>query len=94
MNRRQFALAAVSFSALLAGCDTEQKLAATATLLNNSEIQSALKNLADAIDTMVGDVGEFDSNSWREVVPQVTNSSEEVSSGFEALRRALSVPNA
>ena len=94
MNRRQFALAAVSCSALLTGCDTEQKPAATATLLNNSEIQSALKNLADAIDTLVGDVGEFDSNSWREVVPQVTNSSEEVSSAFEALRRALNVPNA
>ena len=93
MNRRQFVLSAVLCSALLAGCDTEQKPAATATLLNNSEIQSALKNLADAIDTLVGDVGEFDSNSWREVVPQVTSSSEEVSSSFEALRRALSVPN-
>ena len=93
MNRRQFALAAVPCSALLVGCDTEQKPAATATLLNNSEIQSALKNLANAIDTLVGDVGEFDSNSWREVVPQVTSSSEEVSSAFEALRRALSVPN-
>jgi hypothetical protein len=82
-----------SCSALLAGCDTEQKPAATATLLNNSEIQSALKNLADAIDTLVGDVGEFDSNSWKEVVPQVTSSSEEVSSAFEALRHALNVPN-
>jgi hypothetical protein len=94
MNRRQFALAAASCSVLLTGCDTEQKPAATATLLNNSEIQSALKNLADAIDTLVGDVGEFDSNNWREVVPQVTSSSEEVSSAFEALRHALSVPNA
>ncbi len=95
MNRRQFALAAASCSVLLAGCDTEQKPPATATLLNNSEIQLALKNLANAIDTLVGDVGEFDSsNSWRDVVPQVTSSSEEVSSAFEALRRTLTVPNA
>ncbi len=94
MNRRQFALAAASYSALLTGCDTEQRPAATATLLNNNEIQSALKNLADAIDNLVGDVGEFDSNSWRDVVPKVTSSSEEVSSAFESLRHALSVPKA
>lgn len=94
MNRRKFALTAISCSVLLTGCDTEQKPATTATLLNNSGIQSAMKNLADAIDNLVGDVGEFDSNSWREVVPKVTSSSEEVSSAFEVLRRALSVPNA
>lgn len=94
MNRRHFALTAMSCSVLLTGCDTEQKPAATATLLNNSEIQASLKNLADAIDNLVGDVGEFDSESWREVVPKVTSSSEEVSSAFEALRRSLSVPNA
>ena len=52
-----------------------------------------MKALADAIDTLVGDVGEFDTMNWREVVPRVTSSAEDVSSSFERLRRALSVPN-
>ena len=48
--------------------------------------------LGTAIDTLVGDIREFDTVNWREVVPQVTSSSEEVRSSFESLLRALSVP--
>lgn len=91
MNRRQFARVALSASALLVGCDTEQKPSHTATLLNNSEVQDALKSLASAIDSLVGDVGNFDTQNWKEVVPEVTSSAEEVSGAFERLRRALQV---
>jgi hypothetical protein len=93
MNRRKFSTAAFASAVFLAGCDTEQKPAPTATLLNNSGIQEAMKAVADAIDTLVGDVGEFDTENWRDVVPKVTSSAEDVSSSFEALRSALSVPN-
>jgi hypothetical protein len=41
--------------------------------LTNGGIQEALKRLADAIDNLVGDVGEFDTENWREVVPKVTH---------------------
>jgi hypothetical protein len=45
--------------------------------------------LADAIDNLVGDVGDFDTKNWKEVVPEVTSGAEEVSGAFERLRRAL-----
>jgi hypothetical protein len=49
MNRRQFFRVTLSTSALFIGSDTEQE-PSTAALLNNSEVQDALKSLADAID--------------------------------------------
>jgi hypothetical protein len=91
MNRRQFARVTLSASALLIGCDTQQKPAHTATLLNNSEVQEALKSLAGVIDNLVGDVGDFDTKPWTEVVPEITSGTEEVSGAFERLRRALQV---
>jgi hypothetical protein len=49
MNRRDFARTALSSTALLFGCDNEQKPSHTATLLNNSGVQEALKSVEDAI---------------------------------------------
>lgn len=54
MNRRQFALLFPS-AVLLVGCDTDQKPDHTATLLNNSGVQEAMKALDDAIGTLEGD---------------------------------------
>jgi HAMP domain-containing protein len=93
MNRRQFAISALSASLVLIGCDTDQKPSHTATLLNNGEVQEALKSLADAIDNLSGDVSNFDTENWREVVPEVKSGTEEVSGAFERLRRALQVPS-
>jgi outer membrane murein-binding lipoprotein Lpp len=92
MNRRRFAVAAISSTVLLAGCNTEQKPSSTATPFNNSGIQESLKSLAAAIDDLVGDISEFDTENWREVVPKVTSSAENVSERFEALRRELIIP--
>lgn len=92
MNRRDFGLALSTCAvAALTGCDTEQKPAATATIFNNDAIQTALKTLASAIDDLVGSVSEFDSEDWKEVVPEVTGSAENVSSAFESLRKELGV---
>jgi len=93
MNRRQFARVALPATGLLFGCNTDQKPSHTATLLNNIEVQNALKSLADAIDDLAGNVSEFDTKAWREVVPEVTAGTEEVSGAFERLRRALQVSN-
>ena len=90
MNRRQFAISALSASTIL-GCDTDQKPSHTATLLNNADIQNAMKSLADAIDNLAEDVSEFDTEDWKEVVPKITGGTEDVSAAFERLRRALQV---
>jgi hypothetical protein len=52
-------------------------------------VQDALKSLGDVIDNLVGDVGDFDTKNWKEVVPEVTSGAEEVSGAFERLRPAL-----
>ena len=90
MNRRQFAIM-LPVACTLIGCDTDQKPSSTATLLNNSEVQDALKALNDAIDSLEGDVGRFDEDNWREVVPDVETSATDVRNAFDNLRQALGV---
>lgn len=92
MNRRQFAVS-VATAGLLIGCDTEQKPAATATLLNNSEVQDAMKAVDSAIDDLESNVGSFEDENWREVVPEVQSAASNVRDAFDNLRRALQVPN-
>lgn len=92
MNRRQFAVS-LSAAGLLAGCDTDQKPAATATLLNSSQVQDAMKAVESAIGDLESDVGRFDDENWREVVPDVESAAADVRDAFEKLRSALQVPN-
>lgn len=89
MNRRKFAL--LLPAAAMMGCDTEQKPSHGATLLNNSAVQAALKALDDAIDGLEGDVGRFEGENWREVVPDVDAAATDVRDAFNALRRELGV---
>ena len=93
MNRREFSLAALSSVALVAGCDTDQKPSHTATLLNNSRVQEALKALESAIGGLEGEVDNFGTTNWREVVPEVEGSTSNIRSAFEDLRRALGTPD-
>jgi len=67
MNRSKFAFS-LPVAGLLIGCDTDQKPAATATLLNNPEVQEAMKAVDSAIDGLEGDVGSFEDENWREVI--------------------------
>jgi len=94
MDRRYFAIAAISSAGMLLGCDTAQKPSPTATLTNNDEIQQALEALAAAIDGLEGDVGDFDTENWRDVVPRVRSASRDVSGCFSRLRTALGVSGA
>jgi len=93
MDRRTFAFAALSSAAALAGCDTDQKPSHTATLLNNSGVQDALKSVEDAIGGLESNVSDFDDDNWREVVPEVKTSADDVRSAFENLRTALGAAN-
>lgn len=92
MNRRRFAFLLALCPALI-GCDTDQKPSATATLLNNSNVQNALKLLDSAIDGLENSVADFDSENWREVVPDVENAATDVRDTFDQLRQALGVAN-
>lgn len=94
MNRRQFARVVLASSTLtVIGCDTDQKPATTATLFNNSGVQEALKTIEDAISSLESNVENFDVENWREVVPEVKNSTDEVRDAFERLRSELQVAN-
>ena len=90
MNRRRFALL-LPAAAVLAGCDTDHKPDHAATLVNNSGIQNALQILSQAIATLEGDVGLFEDEDWKDVVPDVQAASSEVRDAYEKLRRALGV---
>ncbi len=94
MNRRQFAITLLPAAGLLIGCDDNQKPAATATLLNNKEVQDAMKAVDSAIGDLEGDVGRFEGENWRDVVPDVESAAAEIRDAFASLRRALGVPNA
>jgi hypothetical protein len=90
MNRRQFA-ASLPLAGLLIGCDTDQKPSHTATLLDNSEVQDAMKSLDSAIGDLEGAVSNFDDENWREVAPDVETATTDVRVAFDSLRRALGV---
>jgi hypothetical protein len=90
MNRRIFTLS-LPAAALFLGCDSNQKPSMTATVLNNGNVQSAMKTLAGEIDDLSAVISDFDNKQWREVVPEVPAASENVSNAFEALRKALGV---
>ena len=93
MNRRQFALALSATATGLIGCDTEQKPSSTATLLNNEDVQNAMKALSSAISDLESEVTGFDGGNWREVVPNVQTGASNVSYAFQKLRDALGVKN-
>jgi hypothetical protein len=91
MNRRLFALNLPVAAGLLIGCDTEQKPSHTATLLSNGEVQDAMKAVDSAIDGLEGDVGRFDDENWRDIVPDVQAAASDVRDAFAKLRTALGV---
>ena len=66
--------------------------ASTATILNNGEVQDAMKPLDFAIGGLESNVGDFEDQNWREVVPEVQSAASNVRGTFDNLRRALQVP--
>ena len=94
MDRRTFAVSALSAASLLLGCQEEQQQPAfTATLLNNGKIQQAMKDLNSSIGVLQAKMLELDFRDWRELMPEIHAASVDISDGFQKLRRALEVPN-
>ncbi|AXC12706.1 hypothetical protein ACPOL_3419 [Acidisarcina polymorpha] len=93
MNRRQFA-ACLPVAGLLAGCDSDQRPSAAATLLNNGRVQDAMKGVESSLGDLEVNVDSFDNEDWRDVVPEIKSSVDEVREAFERLRQALGVSNA
>jgi hypothetical protein len=93
MNRRSFTLAAVAGSfAVIAGCDGDSKPSHTATMLDNEDVHLAMSAVDDALANLEGNVDNFDSEGWRDVVPEVKACAGELRSAVESLRRALGYP--
>ena len=90
MERRQAVLALLGAGTLfIAGCDSESKPDATATLLNNENVHQAMKGVVDALETLEGDVDEFSTTNWREVVPNVEGATTNLRDAVDALRKEL-----
>lgn len=87
MNRRVFSLA-LSSVCVLTGCKSDRPDAA-ATLLNNSGVRDAINSVDSAINDLESNVGDFDSENWREVVPNVESAASDVRDAFENLKREL-----
>src|SRR6476646_318491 len=90
-TERRELLAALSTAMLIAsaGCGKEAKPAATATLTNNEGVHAAMKTLVGAVSSLQENVGQFDVENWREVVPNVRTSASDVALALSLLRTAL-----
>lgn len=81
MDRRVFAISALSSVGLVSGCDSTSK--------PSPEVEVALGALDSAIGGLEGAVGSFSSEDWKEVVPEVEGASSDVRAAFHRLRVAL-----
>jgi hypothetical protein len=71
------------------GCDKESRPAATASLTNNDEIHNAMQTLIDAASSLQSDVADFDTEDWKEVVPNVRTAASDIETAVLSLKIAL-----
>ena len=84
-RRTVLSLAALGSSLIFVGCDS----APSGTVFNKEEIDGAMKDLMDALETLEGDVDEFQTTNWREVVPEVERGIADLRGAIEKLRGEL-----
>jgi hypothetical protein len=92
MNRRNFARIALAIPVVLTGCKSEPKLSHTATLLDNEAVHEAFKELEESMEGLEMHVGEFDTENWHEVVPEVKDAATGLRNGIDQLKRVLGYP--
>jgi len=92
MNRRRFAKLALAVPIALTGCESEPKPSHTATLLDNEAVRRAFQELEESIEGLEMRVGEFDTEDWREAVPDVKDATTGVRNGVDQLKRVLGYP--
>ena len=90
MKRREFTLlTGASFLIGVAGCNEESKPSPTATLFNNDKVNKAVKELIEFVALLDEDIAKFESDDWRDVVPQVRNDTDAIADAVSELRKAL-----
>jgi hypothetical protein len=95
MKRRAFAVAvATACLAGIGGCESDPKPSHTATLLDNDKVHEAMTAVDGALANLEGDVDDFDTGNWREVVPEVKSGTDELREAIDSLKLALGYPQA
>ena len=74
---------------ILAGCDSESEPDTTATVFNKEGVHQAMKAVIDAVEALEGDVEDFRTTSWKEVVPNVESGVGELRDAVDKLRQEL-----
>ena len=94
-NRRSVLTALLAASLLtLSGCESESKPSAGATLVNREAIHKAVNALVEATDSLARSVGDFDTEDWKDVVPDVQTAASNVTAAVLELKRALGYSDA
>lgn len=92
MNRRVFPVAlAASVVSAAVGCDSDPK---PAVLTNVKAVDSAMLLMDETIGGLETAAGAFESDNWREVVPDVQLKVSDVRIRYRELRKALGYPDA
>ena len=90
MNRRRFALAAMSSATLLVGCESsEPKPALDATLLHNKNIRNAVSELDQGINALDMHLGLFNAENWQDALSNLQTSVVRMRGDVDELKRAL-----
>jgi hypothetical protein len=89
MKRAIFVPALLALLIGMVACNSEPRPDATATLVNNEEVHRAFLALESAASELDGSIAQFDSENWRDVVPQVRGAAGDVESASAQLRKAL-----
>jgi hypothetical protein len=90
VDRRKFASCIpVAIVLGISGCENEPKPSPTATLSNNEEVHAAMMKVSSAADNLGGEVDRFNTDDWREVVPDVEALVQDLQNAVHRLRAAL-----
>lgn len=82
-------LGTLVLSACSGKSDPDPKPSAPATLLKLDEVKDALQVLSGAVDDLQTAVGGFDSEDWKDVVPQVRTSAVDVADSLDKLKQLM-----
>lgn len=89
MNRRSFALSALSSATLLAGCRSESKPALDATFVHNREVREAMLELEQTANSLEMHMGQFNAENWQDALAEMQTSATRLRNAVDELRRAL-----
>ena len=94
MDRRQFSLAAMSATALLAGCHSETKPSLDATLLHNKTVRTAVDGLEQAMNHMDMRLSLFNAENWQDALSNAQAAATRLHHELDELKRALGYSDA